>query len=433
VSQQNEPNASRWGLLMRALGSRNYRLFFEGQTVSLIGTWMTRVATSWLVYRLTHSPFLLGLASFANQIPILFLTPFSGVWVDRWNRHRTLVITQVLSMLQSFALAVLALSGVIRVWEIIALALLQGAINAFDMPARQSFVVQMIERREDLPNAIALNSSMVNGARLIGPAIAGIVIAAVGEGYCFLIDGLSYLAVIASLLAMRVPPGPLHAARGSLAAELREGWKYVTESAPIRSVLLFLTLVSLVGMPYTVLMPIFASAILHGGPHTLGFLMASAGLGALSGAISLAMRRSVLGLARVIVWSASMFGVGLIGLGLSRILWLSLPAVALAGFGMMRHLASSNTILQTIVADDKRGRVMAYYAMSFQGLAPFGSLVAGAMAAKIGAPRTIMIGGALCLCGALWFALGLPALRRAVRPIYVELGIVPAAPVPPEN
>jgi MFS family permease len=418
---------------MRALGSRNYRLFFEGQTVSLIGTWMTRVATSWLVYRLTHSPFLLGLASFASQVPILFLTPFSGVWVDRWNRHRTLVITQALSMLQSFALAALALSGVIRVWEIIALALMQGAINAFDMPARQSFVVQMIERREDLGNAIALNSSMVNGARLIGPAVAGIVIAAVGEGYCFLIDGFSYVAVIASLLAMRVAPPAAHAARRTLSAELREGWDYVAESAPIRSVLLYLTLVSLVGMPYTVLMPIFAASILHGGPHTLGFLMAAAGLGALAAALSLAMRRSVLGLGRVIVWSGSFFGAGLIGLGLSQTLWLSVAVVALAGFGMMRHLASSNTILQTVVADDKRGRVMAYYSMAFQGIAPFGSLAAGALAAKIGAPRTIMIGGASCLCGALWFALRLPILRRALRPIYAELGILPAAHISHEN
>ncbi len=414
---------------MRALGSRNYRLFFEGQTVSLIGTWMTRVATSWLVYRLTHSPFLLGLSSFASQIPILFLTPFSGVWVDRWNRHRTLVITQALSMLQSFALAALALSSIITVWEIIALALVQGAINAFDMPARQSFVVQMIERREDLGNAIALNSSMVNGARLIGPAVAGMLIAAVGEGYCFLIDGFSYIAVIASLLAMRVAPSPSQTARRTVAAELREGWQYVAESAPIRSVLLYLILVSLVGMPYTVLMPIFASSILGGGAHTLGFLMAAAGVGALAAAISLAMRRSVLGLGRVIVWSGSFFGAGLIGLGLSQTLWLSLTVVALAGFGMMRHLASSNTILQTIVADDKRGRVMAYYSMAFQGIAPFGSLAAGALAARIGAPRTIMIGGAACLCGALWFASRLPALRRVLRPIYAGLGILPEAPI----
>ncbi len=410
---------------MRALRSRNYRLFFEGQLVSLIGTWMTRVATAWLVYRLTHSAFLLGLTSFAGQVPIFFLTPFSGVWVDRWNRHRTLVVTQVLSMLQSFALAALTLSGRIRIWEVIALVLFQGAVNAFDMPSRQAFVVQMIERREDLGNAIALNSSMVNGARLVGPAVAGVIIAAVGEGYCFLLDGFSYMAVIASLLAMRVAAVPPRAARQRMAAELVEGWRYVRDSAPIRSVLLFLSLISLVGMPYTVLMPIFAGTILHGSAHTLGFLMAAAGLGALAGAVTLAMRPSVLGLGRIIALSATAFGVGLIGLAVSRVLWASLAAVAVAGFGMMRHMAASNTIVQTIVAEEKRGRVMAYYAMAFQGIAPFGSLIAGAVAAKVGAPWTIFGGGLLCLGGAAAFAAKLPNLRRLIRPIYVEMGILP--------
>ena len=391
---------------------------------------MTRVATSWLVYRLTNSPFLLGLTSFASQIPILFLAPFAGVWVDRWDRHRTLVITQILSMLQSFALAWLALARVVTVWEILVLMLVQGIINSFDMPARQSFVVQMIEQREDLGNAIALNSSMVNGARLIGPAVAGMLIAAVGEGYCFLLDGFSYLAVIASLLAMRITQAPPHRERRELRTEISEGWRYVTESAPIGSVLLFLTLVSLVGMPYTVLMPIFATRVLHGGPHTLGFLMAAAGLGALAAAVSLAMRRSVLGLGRVIVWSSSLFGLALIGFGLSHALPLSLLAVAAAGFGMMRHMASSNTILQTIVEEDKRGRVMAYYSMAFQGLAPFGSLAAGAIASRVGAPRTIMSGGVLCLAGAACFAARLPAIRRVMRPLYRELGILPAVPPP---
>ncbi|MCL4402045.1 MAG: MFS transporter [Acidobacteria bacterium] len=422
----------RWRRLLRALGSRNYRLFFEGQIVSLIGTWMTRVATSWLVYRITGSAFLLGLTSFAGQIPIFFLTPLAGVWVDRWDRHRTLVVTQILSMLQSFALAALALSGAITIWEIIVLVLFQGVVNAFDMPARQAFVIEMIERREDLGNAIALNSSMVNGARLIGPAVAGVVIAAVGEGYCFLIDGFSYVAVIASLLAMRMVRVRARAGGRPLTSELGEGWRYVRESVPIRSVLLLLALVSLMGMPYTVLMPIFAGGILHGNAHTLGFLMAAAGLGALTGAVTLAMRPSVLGLGRVIVWSAGLFGVGLIGLGLSRRPAFSLVAVAAAGFGMMRQMASSNTILQTIVAEDKRGRVMAYYAMAFQGIAPFGSLIAGAVAAKLGAPWTIVGGGTLCLAGAVWFARRLPDLRRAVRPIYAELGILPALPPMPE-
>ncbi|HEY2016134.1 MAG TPA: MFS transporter [Bryobacteraceae bacterium] len=424
---------ARWTLLTRALQSRNYRLFFSGQVVSLVGTWMTRVATSWLVYRVTDSPFLLGFTSFAGQIPIFFLSPVAGVLVDRWDRHRTLVITQILSMLQSFALAALALSGVITVWEIILLALFQGCVNAFDMPARQSFVVQMIERREDLGNAIALNSSMVNGARLVGPAVAGILIAAVGEGYCFLIDGISYLAVIASLLLMRLKPSAApHRESRRITVEIREGWIYVKQSVAIRSVLLFLALVSLVGMPYTVLMPIFAGPILHGGPHTMGFLMAATGVGALTGALSLAMRPSVLGLGRVIVWSGSAFGAALVAFGLSRNLWFSFLCVAVAGFGMMRSLASSNTILQTIVSEDKRGRVMAYYSLSFQGIAPFGSLAAGAIAAKIGAPWTIVSGGLFCLAGAAAFAWNLPRLRREVRPIYSELGILPRMPTEPD-
>jgi len=430
---EDAPNAARWTLLLRALHSRHYRLFFAGQMLSLIGTWMTSVATSWLVYRVTRSPFLLGFSGFASQIPMFFLAPVAGVLVDRWNRHRTLIVTQILSMLQSFALAALALRGVITIEEILGLVLLQGFINAFDMPARQAFVVQMIERREDLGNAIALNSSMVNGARLVGPAIAGIVIGAVGEGYCFLIDGFSYLAVIASLLAMRVAPVNPRVNRRRLAEEMREGWHYVKGSAPIRSVLMLLALISLVGMPYTVLMPIFAGPILHGGAHTLGFLMAASGLGALTGAITLAMRRSVLGLGRVMVWSSSLFGAALIAFGFSRNLWLSMLFVALAGFGMMRHIASSNTIIQTIVAEDKRGRVMAYYSLAFQGIAPFGSLGAGAIAARIGAPWTLLSGGVLCLAGAAIFARKLPRLRQTMRPIYAELGILPPLPPSPET
>ena len=425
------PPPGRLQLLVRALNARNYRLFFEGQLVSLVGTWMTRTASRWLVYRLTDSAFLLGLTNFAGQVPLFFLSPFAGVWVDRWNRRRTLVATQTLSMLQSLALAALALSGIITIWEVIVLVLLQGLINAFDTPARQSFVVQMIERREDLGNAIALNSSMVNGARLIGPAIAGAVIALVGEGYCFLGDGISYLAVIASLLAMRLrPAAEAPRARPALADELAEGWHYVRHSRPISVVLLFLALVSFFGAPYTVLMPIFAGTVLRGNAYTLGWLMAATGLGALAGAVTLAMRPSVLGLGRVIVWSSALFGLGLVGLGLSRNLWVSLLAVAAAGFGLMRQMASTNTILQTIVEEDKRGRVMAYYAMAFQGVTPFGSLVGGAIAARFGAPRTTVGAGLVCLVGAAWFARQLPGLRQIIHPIYVERGIIPAAPAP---
>lgn len=417
---------STWRFALRALQYRNYRLFFSGQSISLIGTWMTRIATSWLVYRLTGSALLLGMVGFAGQIPTFLLGPFAGAWVDRWNRHRTLVVTQILSMLQSLALAGLALAHVITIQDVILLSIAQGLINAFDMPARQAFVVEMVENREDLGNAIALNSSMVNAARLIGPSIAGVVIAAVGEGYCFLIDGISYIAVIISLLAMQVETRTLPTRKSAILADIKEGWQYATHSVAIRSILLLLGLISLVGMPYTVLMPIFAGQVLHGGPHTLGFLMGASGIGALAGALSLAARRSVLGLGRVIAASAAIFGAGLIGFGLSRQLWLSLFLMLFTGGAMMQQMAASNTVLQTIVEDDKRGRVMSLYSMSFMGMAPFGSLFAGWLANRIGAPRTVIISGVLCLFGAAWFMLSLPTIRKAVRPIYAELGILPA-------
>jgi len=413
---------AEWGFAVRSLRSRNYRLFFGGQSVSLIGTWMTRIATSWLVYRLTASPVLLGIVSFAGQVPAFFLGPLAGVWVDRWDRHRTLVVTQVLSMLQSFILAALALLNVITIWEIILMSLAQGLINAFDMPARQSFVIQMVERRENLGNAIALNSSMVNGTRLIGPAIAGVLIAAVGEGYCFLFDGLSYVAVIVSLLAMRITVPQARTRPHHVLTELHEGWRYVIDSLPIRSILLMLALISLVGMPYTVLMPIFASDILHGGPHTLGFLMAASGVGAFASAVSLAVRKTIVGLGRMIFISAAVFGGALITLSFSRLLWLSMILMALTGFGMMQQMAASNTILQTIVEDEKRGRVMAFYSMAFIGMAPFGSLLAGFLAARVGAPSTLAYGGALCVVGSFCFARQLP---KFVRPIYRRLGILP--------
>ncbi|MGH9629435.1 MAG: MFS transporter, partial [Bryobacteraceae bacterium] len=299
---------TNWTFAVRALRSRNYRLFFTGQSVSLIGTWMTRVATGWLVYRLTGDAVLLGIVSFAGQAPAFFLAPLAGVLVDRWDRHRTLVVTQILSMLHSFAIGGLALTGIITVWQIALLALFQGFINAFDMPARQAFVVQMVNGREDLGNAIALNSSMVNAARLVGPALAGVIIAAVGEAYCFLLDGVSYLAVIASLLLMRIDVQQTRQTSGAVLQQLNEGWRYVAGSVPIRSILLLLGLASLAGMPYTVLMPIIASDVLHGGPNTLGILMAASGLGALAGAVTLAVRRTVLGLGTRIVVCSCLFG-----------------------------------------------------------------------------------------------------------------------------
>lgn len=422
------PPARGAAFMVRALRHRNYRLFFGGQSISLIGTWMTRIATSWLVYRLTGSAWLLGLVGFAGQIPSFLLAPFAGVLVDRWNRHRLLVVTQVLAMVQSAALAALALTGVINIRHILALSLFQGLINAFDMPGRQAFVVEMVELRADLANAIALNSSMVNAARLLGPSIAGGVIAAVGEGWCFALDAASYLAVIASLLLMRIAPRaarPEAAARGRVLPELREGLAYVARSAPIRSILLLLATVSLVGMPYTILMPIFASQILHGGPHTLGFLMAATGVGALGGAVYLASRETVLGLGRLIALMSALFGAGLIGFAYSRSLWLSLLLLLATGAGFMVQMAASNTILQTLVEDDKRGRVMSFYTMAFMGTAPFGSLIAGAVAHRIGAPATLALGGAGCLLAAAWFARLLPELRQSVRPIYVRMGILP--------
>jgi MFS family permease len=420
------PTAERkWTFVVRALRHRNYRLFFAGQSISLIGTWMTRIASSWLVYRLTDSALLLGLVGFAGQLPTFVLAPFAGVWVDRLNRHRVLVATQVLAMLQSLALAILALLGRITVMDIVWLSAFQGVINAFDMPARQAFIVEMVDERADLSNAIALNSSMVNLARLIGPSLAGVIIAAFGEGYCFLIDGISYLAVIASLLLMHLKRQPARASRANMLAELKEGWLYVSRSPAIRALLLLLTLISLVGMQYTVLMPIFAGGILHGGPHTLGFLMGASGVGALTGALHLASRKTVLGLGRLVTLSAAIFGAGLLCFSQSRWLWLSLALMFVIGLGMMQQMAATNTILQTIAEEEKRGRVMSYYTMAFIGMAPFGSLLAGSVAARIGAPITLFLSGVFTLAGAGWFALHLEEIRRTIRPIYVELGILP--------
>ena len=424
VSNESAPSGPAF--MLRALRHKNYRLFFSGQSISLIGTWMTRIATSWLVYRLTGSALLLGVVGFAGQIPSFLLAPFAGVLVDRWNRHRLLVITQILALLQSLAMAILALTGLIKIWQVVALSVFQGLVNAFDMPARQAFVVEMVDRRDDLANAIALNSSMVNAARLLGPSIGGVIIAAVGEGWCFMIDAISYLAVIASLLAMTLTPRLLKpSTSANIIDQLREGWVYASRFAPIRSILLLLALVSLVGMPYTILMPVIANDVLHGGPNTLGLLMAASGVGALVGAMFLAARKSVLGLGKFIPITAAAFGAGLVAFSFSRVIWLSLLLMVVTGLGFMVQMAVSNTVLQTIVDEDKRGRVMSFYTMAFMGTAPFGSLLAGTVAERIGAPHTLLFGGIGCILGALWFAQSLPALRRDVRPIYVRIGILP--------
>ncbi len=389
--------------LIRALRHRNYRLFFGGQSISLIGTWMQRIALSWLVYRLTGSALLLGLVSFVSQLPTFVLAPFAGVWSDWGNRQRIIILTQCLAALQAGVLAALVLSGAIAVWQIILLGIFLGLINAVDMPVRQAFVVEMIEDRADLGNAIALNSSMVNGARLIGPSIAGVLVAALGEGICFLVNALSYLPVIAALAAMRVKPRESKGQAARVWTELREGFDYAFGSPPIRAILLLLAVVSLLGMPYTVLMPVFAREILHGGPSTLGFLMGAVGLGALLGAIYLAYRRGVLGLGRFIALASTIFGFGLIAFSLSRALGLSLLSLLVAGFGMTAQAAASNTVLQTIVAEDKRGRVMSLYTMAFMGMFPFGGLLAGGLAGLIGPTETILLGGASSILSALLF------------------------------
>jgi|SRR5579864_3390060 len=394
---------SKIGFAMRALCHRNYRLFFFGQSLSLTGTWMTQVATSWLVYRLTNSAFLLGLVGFSGQIPALLLSPFFGVWVDRLNSLRLLKLTQTLSMLESFALAVLAFTHTINIWNIIGLIAFQGAVNALDLPGRQRFLVKMVEDRGDLANAIALNSLTLNATRIVGPSIAGVVIALSGEKWCFLIDGFSYLAVIASLFMMRVGSPPIARKDTSVFHELKRGWDYVVGFSPVRSVLILVAGVGLVGMPYGVLMPVFAGSVVHGDAHTLGFMTATSGLGALASAMVLAMRKSVIGLGRWVAVCAFLFGAGLIGFGLSHWLWLSLPLLLVTGFCTMQQTAASNIIIQTIVDEDKRGRVMSFYNMVFIGMAPFGCLMVGGLANSIGAPRTVMIGGALCMICAGWF------------------------------
>src|SRR4051812_11214122 len=384
--------------VLRALDSRNYRLFFIGQLISMVGNWLTSVATSWLVYRVSGSALLLGIVGFAGQFPTFLLAPFAGVLVDRWRLRRVLVITQTLAMIESFALAYVAFAythnhPIPIIPTLIALYVMQGFVNAVDIPARQAFVVEMVDRREDLSNAIALNSSLVNAARLLGPSIGGVLIAAFGEAWCYLIDGVSYIGVIIALLMMKVRDRSGARHHPPVLESLRDGFRYSFGFPPIRAVLLLLALVSLAGVPYMVLMPIFASQVLHGGPKTLGVLMGAAGIGALAGAIYLASRRTVLGLGVIIGIAAMVFGCGLIAFSFSRSIWLSLALMPITGGSMIIQMAGSNTILQTLVDDDKRGRVMAFFTMCFMGMVPIGSLLSGTLATRIGAPHTVMCGG----------------------------------------
>jgi MFS family permease len=417
-------------LAVRALRSRHYRLFVAGQLISLVGTWMQMVAQSWLVYRLTGSAALLGLLGFAGQIPVFVLAPLGGVIADRLNRHRILVATQTSMMVLAAALAGLTLSGNVQVWHLFALSALLGIANAFDIPARQAFVIEMVER-EDLMNAIALNSSMVNGARIVGPAIAGVVVATVGEGWCFLVNALSYVAVIGALRLMRLKPRPLPASQTSAWASIVEGFVYSWRTAPVRALLLLLGLVSLMGMPYSVLMPIFADRILGGGPDAYGLLMSASGLGALAGAATLTVRRQIHGLGRWVAVSATGFGVSLVAFAFSRSLWLSAALIVPAGFCMMVEMAASNTLIQSMIPDRLRGRVMAVYSMMFMGMAPLGALMAGALAAPLGAPATVAAGGAVCIAGGLLFGARLPKMRGPVRELIIAQQ--PSAGGPPDD
>jgi MFS family permease len=383
------------------------------------------LAISWLVYRLTDSPLVLGLTAFCSQVPSFFISPVAGVFTDRWNLHRTIVATQCLAMLQAAVLALLTLTGVVTVWQILVLGVCLGLVNAFDIPARQAFLIQMVEGREGLVNAIGLNSSMFNAARLVGPAIAGYLIQPLGEGGCFLLNAISYVAVLAALLAMRLPPPAPARPPKRVLHELKEGFDYAFNFFPIRAILLLLTTVNMAAMPLTVLLPVFATKVFHGGAATNGLLTAAIGLGALTGALLLASRKSVLGLGKQIAWAGGLCGLSLIAFSFCSVLWLALVLLAATGLNLMLQMAASNTILQTIVDDDKRGRVMSFYAMAFLGTAPLGSLLAGGLASHVGAAHVVQLAGTVCTAASLVFACYLPMVRKMVRPIYRRIGILP--------
>lgn len=421
----NADNSSRLKIVFRSFRYRNYRLFFAGQGISLIGTWMQRIAMPWLVYHLTGSVILLGVVSFAGQIPTFILAPVAGVLTDRWNRYYVLIASQILAMLQAVAFTVLFYTGTLQIWHIIVLSVIWGIFNSFDVPSRQSLVIDLVEKKEDMGNAIALNSLMFNGARLIGPSVAGLLLATAGEGICFLSNSISYLFVIGSLLMMKVNTRKRDRTTTPMFTELKEGFSYAFGFPPIRHIILLLALVSIMSMPYVVLMPVFAKEVLHGDSQTFGFLMGAAGLGALMGGIYLASLKTVLRLGRIIPISTAIFGAGIIALSFSRGFVLSVFLMIIAGLGIMLQTAASNTVLQTITEDDKRGRVMSFYTMAIMGTAPFGSLMSGALAKAVGTPLTIFIGGIFCIAGAIYFYTILPELKEKARPVYMKLGIIP--------
>jgi MFS family permease len=416
----------RWSTTLRALSHRNFQLFFGGQLISLIGTWMQTVAQSWLVYRLTGSALLLGSVGFASQIPVFLMAPVGGTVADRSNRHRVIVITQTASMVLALILAGLTLFGIVKVWHIFVLAALLGLVNAFDIPGRQAFLVDMVGK-EDLMNAIALNSSMFNGARIIGPAVAGILVAHIGEGWCFFANGVSYIAVIIGLLLMNIHCPPRSKTDSPL-EDIKEGFRFVSRTKPIRALLLLLGLISLVGMPYVVLMPVFADRILHGGARGLGILMGCTGIGALLGALTLAVRDGVKGLGRLVAIMCGTFGISLVLFSFSTHFWLSAVLLLPVGFAMMLQMASSNTLIQSMVPDALRGRVMAVYSMMFMGMAPFGALFGGALADRLGAPTTIALGGVASVMGAIAFWKVLPSFRSEARALILAQGVAAGEP-----
>jgi MFS family permease len=422
----------RWQAAGRALRHRNFQLFFSGQLISLIGTWMQTVAQSWLVYRLTGSGLKLGAVGFASQIPVFLFAPIGGIVADRCNRQRVVIATQVASMLLAFVLAALTLLHRVQVWHVFVLAALLGVVNAFDIPGRQSFLVDMVGK-DDLMNAIALNSSMFNGARVIGPAVAGVLVARFGEGWCFFLNGISYIAVIIGLLLMNVLSPPRVSTETSPWEHILEGFRFVNRTTPIRALLLLLGLVSVVGMPYAVLMPIFADRILHSGGQELatligshdlgavrlGILMGAAGIGALLGALTLAMRSGVKGLARWVSFCCAGFGLSLILFSFSKIFWLSVALLLPVGYFIMLQMASSNTLVQAMVPDELRGRTMAVYSMMFMGMGPVGALLGGALSDRLGAPLTVAIGGLASVAGAIWFGMHLPKIRVEARKLIL--------------
>ena len=418
--------SNRLKMMFRSLRHKNFRLFVEGQSLSLIGTWLQMVALTWLVYKMTNSALMLGIVGFAGQLPMFVVAPFAGVFADRWNRHKMLLLTQSFALLQALLLTILVFLDVVQIWHIIILSIILGLINAFDMPIRQAFVFDMIEdHKEDVGNAIALNSSMVNAARLIGPSIAGILIATVGEGWCFLVNSISFIAVVVSLLRMQIKTKPKPIKDFKIYQQLKEGFSYSFNFAPIKNLILLLALVSLFSTSVTLLAPVIAKDYLKGSADTYGFLIAAYGSGALLGAIYLLNKNNVLGLGRIIALAVTVFGISLIFFGFSRIFFLSSILMFFAGTGMMLQIASTNTLLQTISEENKRGRVMSFYTMAFRGMSPFGSLIAGSLGNSIGAPATLVLSGGISLMGAFMFYLKLPALRKVVRPIYENLGILP--------